>query len=215
MAEQSPIQIDHIAIGAADVSQAARLLGQQWGVEIPFGGRHAAMSTFNHLAGLGGDRYLEIIGVDPEAPAPGRPRWFSLDQASTRQGLAVGPRPLCWVVRVDDLDRLVADSPIDPGEILSLTRDDLAWRLTVPADGGLPGDGLLPAFIEWPPGPHPAARMADPGLRLLGVVLEHPAPQRISADLRALGVDHLASVTRAAEPRLRFEIETPLGRRLL
>jgi hypothetical protein len=31
--------------------------------------------------------YLEIIATDPEAPAPGRPRWFGLDQPALREAV--------------------------------------------------------------------------------------------------------------------------------
>lgn len=206
------MQLDHIAIGAADLAAAATSLGRAWGVDIPYGGRHPAMATHNRVARAGVDRYLEIIAVDPDAPAPGRPRWFSLDDARTRARLAEGPRPLAWVVRVDDLDRALAASPVDLGEPLAMRRDDLHWRLSVPVDGGLPGDGLLPALIEWPRGPHPASRMADPGLAIAAIRLEHPAPRRIAGWLGALGVDHLAEVVRGERPRLAFDIDTPRGR---
>lgn len=32
--------------------------------------------------------YLEVIAVDPDAPAPTRPRWFSLDDPTMQVGWA-------------------------------------------------------------------------------------------------------------------------------
>lgn len=86
--------------------------------------------------------------IDPEAPAPGRTRWFTLDDPATQARLKVGPRVLCWVVGTDGLDAVIAASPVDLGEVVFFQRGERTWRLTVPADGHLPEGGLLPALIE-------------------------------------------------------------------
>ena len=129
-----------------------------------------------------------------------------------RARLAERPRALCWVVGTDDLDGVVAASPVDLGEVVDLARDGLTWRLTVPRDGRLPGDGLLPAFIEWPPGPHPSAGQQDKGVRLERIVLTSPEPERLGGMLKVLRVDRLARVERGPTPGLAFELTGPKGR---
>ena len=116
------------------------------------------------------------------------------------------------MVGTDDLDGLVARSLFDHGEILHLSRGDLKWRLTVPKDGSLLEGGLLPAFIEWSPGPHPSGGMQDLGIRLRSVKLSHPDPDALQSKLRTLSIDHLAEVIEADKPSLAFVVETPDGR---
>ena len=117
---------------------------------------------------------------------------------------------LCWVVNTPDLDAVVAASPIDLGEVVHFQRGERTWRLTVPQDGSLPEGGLIPAFIEWSPGPHPSTGQQDIGLRLKDILLSHPDPKAITLTLQALGVDHLATVIEG--PRaLAFEVETAAG----
>lgn len=204
-------KIDHFAIGAADLDQGVTAVESALGVTVPRGGKHAAMSTHNCVMQAGGESFLEIIAIDPEAPPPGRARWFTLDEAETQARLDQRPRALCWVVGTDDLDAIVARSPVDLGEVVPFSRGDRTWRLTVPKDGSLPEGGLLPAFIEWSPGPHPSSGMQDLGVALHSVQLSHPDPQWLAGVLKRLAVDHLAEVSRG--PRsLCFALDTPGGR---
>ena len=203
-------KIDHFAIGAADLDQGVVALESALGVTVPRGGKHAAMSTHNCVMQAGGESFLEIIAIDPEAPPPGRARWFTLDAPTTQARLAQRPRALCWVVGTDDLDALVAASPVDLGEVVPLSRGDLRWRLTVPKDGSLPEGGLIPGFIEWSGGPHPSHGMQDLGVTLRRVQLSHPEPARLREVLRALEIAHLAELSEG--PRgLSFVVETPRG----
>ncbi|MGI9525421.1 MAG: VOC family protein [Hyphomicrobiaceae bacterium] len=204
--------IDHVAIGAASLQQGIHALRQLLSVEMPPGGKHPAMSTHNCVTRIGEGKFLEIIAIDREAPEPSRKRWFTMDKAATQSRLKSRPRALCWVVGTDDLDGLVANSPVDLGEILPLSRGNLTWRITVPSDGSLPEGGLIPAFIEWPPGRHPSEGMQDLGIRLKSISLRHPDPNGLRTTLRALDVDHLADVTAAGAPSLSFIVETLDGR---
>ena len=203
-------KIDHFAIGAADLDQGVAALQGALGVTVPRGGKHAAMSTHNCVMQAGGESFLEIIAIDPEAPPPGRRRWFTLDDPATQSRLSLRPRALCWVVGTDSLDEIVAKSPIDLGEVVPFSRGDRSWRLTVPSDGSLPEGGLLPAFIEWSPGPHPSSGMQDLGVVLQRVTLTHPEPETLRALLHALRVDHLAVVEEGPR-RLAFVLDTPRG----
>jgi len=204
-------KIDHFAIGADSLEQGIADMEAKLGVSVPRGGKHDAMSTHNCVMQAGNESFFELIAIDPEAPAdPGRVRWFTLDNQSTQERLRERPRALCWVVGTDDLDAVIAASPVDLGEVVLFTRGDRSWRLTVPKDGSLPMNGLLPAFIEWSPGPHPSTAQKDLGVRLDKVQLTHPDPDKLLAILKALQVDQLATVSKGDES-LSFAVNSPKG----
>ena len=203
-------QIDHIVIGASSLIAGKQVLEPLFGVPLPIGGKHELVSTHNCVLQSGDDTYLELISTDPDAPAPSRRRWFSLDEDETTKRLAVRPRALTWVVSTPDLDQLVADSPIDLGEVLDLSRDDLNWRLTVPRDGSLPEGGLIPSFISWPDHQSPARRMTDHGLRLTHIRITHPDPSHLIAIMKALDIADLAEISQG-EPGLSFSLTSPNG----
>lgn len=203
-------KIDHFAIGVATLDQGVAAMEARLGVTVPRGGKHDAMSTHNCVMQSGNESFFELIAIDPDAPDPGRTRWFTLDDPATQARLAERPRALCWVVGTDDLDAVIAASPVDLGEVVLFTRGDRSWRLTVPKDGSLPMGGLLPAFIEWSPGPHPSTAQQDLGVRLDKVQLSHPDPAALTETLKALQVDHLAEVSEGAEA-LSFALTTPTG----
>ena len=203
-------QIDHFTLGTADLARGQTALAEKLGVTIPNGSKHDAMSTHNCVCQAGNESFLELIAVDPDAPDPGRMRWFTLDDAATQTRIAKQPRALCWVVNTDDLDAVVAGSPIDLGEIVHFQRGDRTWRLTVPKDGSLPEGGLIPAFIEWSPGPHPSTSQQDIDLRLNAVHLTHPDPEGLRETLGALKVDHLAEI-HEGQRSLSFNVTTPNG----
>ncbi len=123
-------KIDHFAIGTASLDAGVAALLPTLGVEVPRGGKHAAMSTHNCVMQAGHESFFELLANDPEPY-----------------------RALCCAVGTDDLDAVIANSPVDLGEVVLFTRGDRSWRLTVPRDGRLPMRGFLPAFIEWPPAP--------------------------------------------------------------
>ncbi|NOR31950.1 MAG: hypothetical protein GQ539_12760 [Sulfitobacter sp.] len=107
------------------------------------------MSTHKCVMQSGNEGFFKLIAVDLDASAdPGRTRWFTLDDPATQKRLAARPRALCWVVSTDDLDGVIAASPVDLGEMVLFTRGECTWRLTAPKDGYLPMGGLLHAFIE-------------------------------------------------------------------
>ena len=81
-------KIDHVAIGAADLDQGVAALKSDLGVEVPRGGEHPAMSTHNCVMKAGEESFLEVIAVNPDAPPPGRTRWFTLDDPATQARLA-------------------------------------------------------------------------------------------------------------------------------
>ncbi|MEM8693880.1 MAG: VOC family protein [Pseudomonadota bacterium] len=86
------------------------------GVEVPRRGKHDEMSTHNCLMQAGNENFFELIAIDAEASAPGRTRWFTLDDPATQARLSERPCALCWVVNTDDLHGAIAASPVDLGD---------------------------------------------------------------------------------------------------
>ena len=207
-------KIDHFAIGTSSLAAGVAALEPVLGVTVPDGSKHTLMSTHNCVMQSGNETFFELIAIDPDAPDPGRARWFTLDFPETQDKIAERPRALCWVVSTDRLDELVANSPVRLGEIVTFVRGERSWRLTVPEDGHLPEGGLLPGFIEWSPGPHPSTAQQNLGVTLTHVRLSSPDPDGLKAKLAALGVDHLAEV-RQGEAGLSFVLDTPNGEVIL
>ena len=203
-------KIDHFAIGTDNLESGIKAMRDALGVDLEPGSKHDLMSTHNCVMQAGNESFFELIAVDPDAPKPDRTRWFTLDDPHTTQRLAIRPRALCWVVNTDDLDAVVAASPVPLGELVTFTRGERSWRLTVPEDGHLPGGGLLPAFIEWSPGPHPSTAQRDLGIRLTKIQIHHPEPHTIKTTLDTLQVSHLASVDQG-DAGLSFVLQTPDG----
>lgn len=189
---------DHLVFAAPDLDAGAAWLEQQLGVTLAAGGKHARMGTHNRLLGLGENFYLELIAIDREAPPPGRPRWFALDRLPAQDR----PRLIHWVARSRDISGDAAASSEDLGEILPMERGDYRWRISVPADGRLPGDGLVPTLIQWDVPFHPAQRLPDAGCRLMKLEGFHPQPARIRTALASLGLGSRLDVhaCAAAEP---------------
>lgn len=199
---------DHIANGGQTLEQGVAAMSDALGVEVPRRGKHDEMSTHNCLMQAGNENFFELIAIDAEASAPGRTRWFTLDDPATQARLSERPCALCWVVNTDDLYGAIAASPVDLGEVVDFARGDRTWRLTVPEDGSLPIGGLLSAFIEWSPGPHPSTGLQNLGVTLKRVHLCHPDPSTLRATLAALCIEHLAQIHEGPEA-LSFELEAP------
>ncbi len=204
-------KIDHIVIGADTLEQGITALYDVLGVTLPKASKHDAMSTHNCVAPVGNESFMEILSIDPDAPEPGRARWFDMDNPSVQARFQVSPTAYHWVVGTTDLNAVMANSPIDLGEIVTFTRGDRSWRLNIPKDGSLSEEGLIPTFIEWSPGAHPSTGMADLGLLLDEVVLTHPAPNQLKERLEALGVSHLATVVEGNEKSVAFHIKKANG----
>lgn len=185
---QNSVEFDHLVIGAADLDSGRAWAQATLGADPPLGGAHPMMGTHNRLARLPVG-YLEIIAVDPTAPPPSRPRWYGLDAPEVRRRMTEKPRPVGWVLAVNNLEAAVARASWDPGKILTLSRDDLTWRMAVAPDGRLV-EGVLPLLIEWPARlgrRAPTERMVDLGLALRELKLRHPEPARIREALESVG----------------------------
>ena len=204
-------ELDHIVVGAASLDSGAMAVEERLGLPLVQGGVHPRMATHNRLLALDRRSYFELIAADPDGTPPGRPRWFGLDAPATVERLGEGPSMLAWVVRVDDI--AAAREALGPeiGEIETMTRGDLSWRIAVRADGAPPAGGALPIVIEWPPGPHPVDRLPASPCRLMRLRVTTPEPARITAALTRLGFADDRVVVEAGETRLRAEIATAAG----
>jgi hypothetical protein len=201
------MRIDHLAVCCRTLAEGADHVEAALELRPGPGGRHALMGTHNLLLGLG-DVYLEVIAIDPDAPAPARPRWFDLDRFAGR------PRLCAWIAACGDLEAEIARGPDGIGASVNLQRGDLRWRMAVPVDGRLPFDGLFPALIEWQGTAHPTAALADHGARLTRLTVSHPDGAGLRAALgRRIDDPRLAVVT--GPVGLSVEIMTPSGPRHL
>lgn len=196
--------LDHIVYAAPDVDELVRTFLARTGIEAPLGGRHVGRNTRNHLVGLGGDAYLELIG--PDDPGQPKPTTFGIDTLT-------GPRVIGWVVHPRDLDATVAAARAkgyEPGDIGPLSRRTpdgtlLEWRLTEHAPDSR--DGLVPRLIDWQRSPHPTTT-GLPELRLVSFVGYHPDPDAVRHDLDALGVE---LEVREGAPGFEVVLDTPNG----
>lgn len=208
--------IDHLAIAAGTIEDGVAWARKTLGVEVPKGGAHPQMGTHNHLLRLGTGLYLEIIAIDPDAPAPHRPRWFALDDPALRRALDIGPRLIAWIARTPDIRATAARSPVPLGPVEPMRRGALEWLITIPADGSPPEGGAMPILIQWPEDrPHPTEGMPDLGCRLLGLDIGHPEPERLDAALDAIGLDRsggpVAVRRGTGAPSLTARLSTPAG----
>jgi catechol 2,3-dioxygenase-like lactoylglutathione lyase family enzyme len=195
------VKLDHLVVAARDLEAGADFVEGVLGVRPQGSGKHEFMGTHNRLLRLG-DVYLEVIAVDADAPKPSRARWFELDAFDG------SPRLMHWVARTTDIETLVARSLEPLGAITQASRGDLRWRITVPDDGHLPGQGIVPTLIQWD-GAHPVSRLPDTDCRLVSLEATHPEPERIARALESIGAT--VFVTRGDAPRLRATISSPRG----
>lgn len=201
------MRLDHLAVTAESLEAGRAHVEAALGLHLQPGGQHPHFGTHNLLLGLEDGLYLEVIAIDPGAPAPAYPRWFDLDRFSGE------PRLRTWICAVDDLDAALLRHP-GAGQAVDLARGDLRWRMAVPGSGVLPMDNLFPALIEWQGAAHPAARLAPSGARLSRLVVSHPE----AAALKAMVGPELQDARVAFETGqtgLRAEFETPHGLRVI
>lgn len=207
---------DHLVYATPDVAATTALLAEQLGVTPGAGGRHLGRGTHNTLLALGGRTYLEVIGPDPDAPAPAGPRPFGVD------GLTE-PRLITWAAAVEphSLDSVIGTArqrAYDPGDAATMQRrtpagELLSWALTMPpmaASGELVG--VIPFLIDWLDTPrelHPS-QSSPGGCRLESFEVGHPDPDRIRSVFDALGL--VVAVVAAPLPTLSVEITGPSGR---
>lgn len=206
--------IDHITIVSPSLAEGGALVHALLGVHPQQGGEHPRMGTHNLLLPLGESVFLEVIAINPNAPAPLRPRWFALDRLPPDSKPCLG----CWVARTGNIHASLAASPEHLGVAEPMSRGALEWLISIPSDGSLPLGGTAPALIQWQTDRHPAKGMQDKGCRLVKLELLHPEPQRLNAIIDSLQFPEsgtMLCVSEAATPGLVAHIDTPHGLRTI
>lgn len=198
--------IDHLLWAVPDLEVGRRELAELAGVEAVRGGRHLGVGTENALLGLGGERYLEIIALDPS-----QTERSSLGLAL--EGLRE-PGLFTWCVRARDLDAIASSARragLSVGEPAAMSRElpdgsRLEWRLLF-----LTGhdEHLVPFFIEWGEEVFHPSRSAPGGCRLERFDLFHPVAGSLGKLLADLGLG--IEVAAGPSPRMIARIETPRG----
>ena len=182
-------RVDHLVIVADTLEQGAHWCETSLGVMPVAGGRHALMGTHNRLLAISGQRfpntYLEIIAIDRDAPAPGRPRWFGMDEPALQAAVRESPRLVHMVARTTMIEMVrwgLINCGLNPGVPIAAERDTpgglLKWRITVRDDGLPESGGALPTLIEWQ-GPHPCERLPRSPVQLGELTLRGLARQAL------------------------------------
>ncbi len=212
----SHVEVDHLVVAAASLAQGVAWCEKTLGVTPGPGGQHTLMSTHNRLLKIAtpafAQAYLEIIAINPDAPDPGRVRWFGLDDPAQQARIQEAPRLVHMVARSTMLDMhrwgliTVGHKPGDPVNLSRPTPSgELRWQMLVRDDGGWDCGGALPTLLQWQ-GTHPTEAMADSGVTLRQLTL-HGVPERARQVLRLRGVAVLAE----PGPALRAVFNTPQG----
>ncbi|MYT74603.1 MULTISPECIES: VOC family protein [unclassified Streptomyces] len=198
----SPPLLDHLVLATPDLAATVADFTRRSGVTPAPGGAHVGLGTRNHLVGLGGSAYLEIVGPDPEQPEPARPRPFGIDRLTA-------PAVVTWAIRPPVLDATVAEAraagtEVGPVRAMSRRRPDgtlLEWRLTLDERAG-----VVPFLIDWGTTAHPSAGL--PSVSLRSVAASAPDPAELSRRLVTLGT---ALDVAEGPAGLTVRLDTPAG----
>ncbi len=200
-------RVDHLVYGTPDLEDTVDWLERQTGVRAAPGGQHLKYGTRNALVALGPATYLEILGPDPKQPEPDEPRWLGIDDLDT-------PRLITWAATASPLAPLVEQAAargiaigrVHPAHRRRPDGVDLHWELTDPSV--MLAGGLVPFFIDWGSGPHPADT-APGGVTLTALRGEHPEPDAAVNLLQALDLE--LEVLRGPRAALVAILECPKG----
>ncbi|WP_375596273.1 VOC family protein [Algihabitans albus] len=206
------LKLDHLTVIAPTLIEGVAHVRNCLGLDVPFGTRHDYMGTHNHRLQLGKDVYLEIVARDPEGTAPGRPRWFGLDdQEKVGSDWTEGRRLRGWVASSDTIESVVSEHRAIFGDKVPLPAAKPTFDFTIPEEGSLPLDGAAPSLIDRRGDPVSTERIPDLGARLRSFTLEHPTPAAIEALYRELAIDRPPAVVQGPKLRYRAQIETATG----
>lgn len=207
---------DHLVVVAHTLDQAAAWCEATLGVVPASGGQHALMGTHNRLLSIASEAhpnaYLELIAIDPAAPAPSRTRWFGMDDPMLQAAAREEPRFVHVVARTPNVEMLrwgLVDLGLNPGTPVAAERQTpqgrLSWRIQLRDDGVVDPDFALPTLIEWQ-GRHPAEALPASPVRLLAVQAGG-MPEPVATLLQWRGLTHAP----ARRPRWRVTLQAKAG----
>lgn len=212
-------QVDHLVVAARTLEEGVAWCEATLGVTPRAGGEHPLMGTHNRLLQLSAPgyprAYLEIIAVDPQAPAPGRSRWFDLDDPALQHAIQSQPRLVHFVARTADAAAALKSLRalgIERGSLVHAERPTpeglLKWQISVRKDGQRLFYGALPTLIQWEE-THPADALPGSGLALESLHACHPRVVDLQAAHAAIGLVGV-SLEQGA-PNLVATLATPRG----
>ena len=206
-------ELDHLIFAAPVLADGVAHIEELTGSTADPGGPHPGVGTHNALLTFDATTYFEIIAIDPNQPAPERPRPFGLDDGAAPRlaGWAIHPAP---GETIDDLVALLQSAGHDPGPVLEMSRVrpdgvELSWRLTIGDPTDTPAG--RPFAIDWGQTPSPATTTPSMG-ELAEFRVSHP-----DASTRAVAqavAEALGSglVVEGGPARLTAVVDTPGGR---
>ncbi len=217
-------QIDHLVMVASTLADGLQWCERTLGVTPGPGGEHPLMGTHNRLIRIATPdhprAYLEIIAINPEAAAPGRARWFDMDDPALQARVKRdGPQLVHFVASVPQLDaalKALSARGIDRGRAIAASRMTpaglLDWQIAVRDDGQRLYDGALPTLIQWG-ATHPARSMPDSGVTLVSLGVTHPRATELRGAFQAIGLEDVAAAQGKAG--IAAMLRTPRGALIL
>jgi hypothetical protein len=196
---------DHLLWGVRDLNAGIAALAERTGVFAVRGGQHPDLGTHNAIATLGRKRFLEVIAPDPALRA---------GALAGRLAELKTPTLIMWAARTTSAAETAKRAEAEGYQAAVIDghrdrADGTTVRWTNVFVTGHGGGTLVPFFIEWRDGRHPADD-APKGLRLRKMCAECPEPEALRAVLDALEV-HLP-VSKGPAARLVAVLESPRGR---
>jgi Glyoxalase-like domain len=213
-----PAVVDHLVVAADTLASGVAWCESTLGITPGPGGQHPLMGTHNRLFKIATAQYtqayFEIIAINPDAPAPGRPRWFGLDNPALQNRIrSQGPQFIHWVAATTNMSMHrwgLINVGHQPGEPLQISRPTpeglLQWQMLVPGDGQPLCGGALPTLIQWA-SHHPTQGMPSSGVTLHSLHARG-VPERARDVLRAAAV-HVSAAQDG--PALTAVLHTPKG----
>ncbi len=212
-------RVDHLVIAAHSLAEGVAWCEATLGVTPGPGGEHPLMGTHNRLLRIATvdypRAYLEIIAINPDAPDPGRTRWFDMDDTALREAVRHEPHLVHFVACTDEAApavRALGSLGLDRGHLLKVERQTanglLQWQISVRDDGQRLFYGGLPTLIQWGD-VHPASTMPASGITLQSLAMSHPRTEDLKAAHDAIGMHGVA--LRSGPPNLVATLATPRG----
>ena len=198
------LKLDHIVLAAETLQEGVDYVQDRLGVSLDVGGQHDLFGTHNRLLGLG-DCYFEVIARNPLAKPAKRPLWFDLEH------FAGPPRVITWLCQTREMGQTLSALPYDPGQVITVTRDDLIWDLTVAEDGRLAMGGAAPSLIDWKTTIPPTHRLREVGCRLKQFKVSHPQAGQLRAWADHMLKDPRIGFETSEMPMMSLTISTPNG----